>query len=173
MPVGGHTLEGGERLYEAMAKKMRNSNWRTGFGAFCQVCTNSAYRTTGHGRVTLWPAPLDSAGYNAVYPKSYSGATGAITALFDTAMKEQTGTMIKVSAPSALRVRNADLRWVLSDGVRCGLCWPYKGDPYDSATNVFRVVSERCVADETVSGALPKKFAGDGMSCGKNYEWGF
>jgi hypothetical protein len=171
MLIGGDLMQDGERLYKCMMEKMRYSSWRTANGAFYQICTNINYKTVGHGRLTLWPALLDSTvSSSATYPISYSGPTGTVTVLFDTTMALQDDPMVRLSGP--IRASAADRKWILSNGNRCGLRWLYTGDAMNSA-NSFRIIADRCVADPWNTGQYPKKFAGDGMSCGRNYEWSF
>jgi hypothetical protein len=156
--------------YSALLGYMRTEAWRTAAGAIAFYGNTWDFKFAGSGKVTLWPAVLRDGNEKAVYP-TQCNTNGIVTVLFDTWMQNTTDPIMKVSGDAGL-VGSGPV-WLQSNGKRCGLRWPYGNDTSASVKTRMRIKAARSMAEPWRQGQTPKKFAGDGATCGMNLEWEF
>ncbi len=124
--------------------------------------------TTGHRKVTLWPALLSGPDGVSVYPKVQS-LHGYIVALFDTRVE-------RTLVPLAVDAGNLTLSQPYADWAGSPLGYGFRWGftiPSGSGASALRLRHEQLYAPWTGSGQIKKWFSADGEACGTDYEWEF
>lgn len=154
--------------YSDCLTSMRTSDWRTSIAA-CRANNiyASGFTNVGHGRVTLWPAPLKNSTW-ATYPTTQN-KTGVACLVLDTVMRDDTAMVTRLSGDARMM---GSPQWILWNGQRCGVRWPYINDTSTYPTRL-RAEPTKCLADPWVGDDKKKVLAGDGKSCGQKIEWEF
>ena len=157
--------------YRNMLLTMRSSKWRTGSGAFLQEFADlpmPIFGWHGHGKVTLWPAPIWGT-RAAVFPSAWS-PSGHVWMIFDTLMSRELSPIEKVSGDA--QFGSSTPTWLGEQSSSNRLRWRYH-DPAEQSPTQMSTRPDHCFTPWSGVTFTGKKLAGDRANVPTVIQWSF